>query len=529
MKLLTILAMTCLATPGFTQETEVAPQKKLASVPADRAAGHDSINPKDCKSWLSILASDEFGGRGTGRPGYEKAARYVAGKFESWGLEPFGDDGTFFQHVPYSITAPVAEKCWLALQDAEGKELHRLEYGKSFAGEIAASTDKELELVVVNAKDGKAFADVELKGKAVLLIDRSDARARGFSRMTMSLYRKSPAAMIVVDDKLAKASPSSLGRVTFDGASGRRRQPRQRPNRYAVTLETATALLKKAGVDAAILESKEDQVLDVPGKIHAHVVVEKKKVFGANVVARLVGSDPQLKDEYIGIGSHLDHIGTNARGVVNNGADDDGSGTTGVLAVARAFTKNGQRPRRSILFMCFSGEEMGLLGSGYYVANPKVPNKQMVAELQMDMIGRNEEKVDRRTGEVTEKPEDNLNSLHLVGTKKLSDELHELCLDVNKRFVGFDFEYDEEGVFSRSDHANFAKKDIPIAFFFTGFHPQYHRPNDTVDRIDFPKLSRVAKLCYLIGFELAQRDTGPKVDRTWADFQKSQSSGRRRR
>lgn len=529
MKLHTILATLGLATLGFTQGTDVKPERKLAAVPADRASGYESIRAEDCKEWLTILASDEFGGRGTGRPGYEKAARFVAGKFESWGLEPMGDDGTFFQHVPFSITAPVADKSWIALKSADGQELHRLQYGQSFAGEIAAGTDKELELVVVNASDGKVFADVELKGKAVLLVDRSDARARGFSRMTMSLYRKTPAALIVVDEKLARASGDTVGRVVFDGASGRRRQPRMRPNRYAVSLETATALLAKAGVAGDILTSTDDQVLDVAGTIHAHIVVEKKSVFGANVIAKLEGSDPVLKDEYIGIGSHLDHIGTNARGEINNGADDDGSGTTGVLAVARAFTKNGQRPRRSILFMCFSGEEMGLLGSGYYVANPVVPNDKMVAELQMDMIGRNEEKVDRRTGDVIEKAEDNLNCLHLVGTKKLSDELHEVCIDINDRYVGFDFEYDEEGVFSRSDHANFAKKDIPIAFFFTGFHPQYHRPNDTVDRIDFPKLTRVAQLCYLIGFELAQRDKGPKVDRTWADYQKTQRGGRRRR
>ncbi|MFQ5506029.1 MAG: M28 family metallopeptidase, partial [Planctomycetota bacterium] len=254
--------------------------------------------------------------------------------------------------------------------------------------------------------------------------------------------------------------------------------------------------------------------------------VQSSPVFAANVIGFLEGSDPELEKEIVGIGSHLDHIGV-TRGQINNGADDDGSGTTGVLSIAKAFSLNGKRPRRSLLFMCFCGEEKGLIGSRYYAEHPVFANERMVAELQMDMIGRNEERSARRN-RPAERAEDNLNSLHLIGTRKLSEELHGICVEMNEKHAGFDFEYDEEDVFFRSDHVNFARQGIPIAFFFTGFHPQYHRPDDTIDRIDFPKLVRVVRLVYAIAFELADRDKRPKVDRSFEEATQRRG-GRRRR
>ena len=248
-------------------------------------------------------------------------------------------------------------------------------------------------------------------------------------------------------------------------------------------------------------------------------------VYVQRVSRMLEGSDPVLKNEIVGIGSHLDHIG--ARGErINNGADDDGSGTTGVIAVSRAFGMNPVKPRRSVLFMCFAGEERGMIGSGYYADNPIFPNQEMVVELQMDMIGRNEEVVDRRSGKVTEKASDNVNSLHLIGSKKLSESLHNTCVAINEAHIGFAFEYDEEDVFYRSDHVKFAQKDIPVAFFFTGFHPQYHRPDDTVEKINFPKLARVAKLVYSVAFEIGDADQRPKRDRLWKDVSQRRRRGR---
>ncbi len=229
-----------------------------------------------------------------------------------------------------------------------------------------------------------------------------------------------------------------------------------------------------------------------------------------NVVGILPGSDPILKDEYVVIGSHLDHNGIRG-GTIYPGADDDASGSAGVMALAKAFASNPIKPMRSILFVTFCGEENGLIGSGYFADNSPIPLSSIVGELQMDMIGRNEESRGR-SGNPGESADDNVNSLHLIGTEKLSMDLHQLCMSRNEDFAGFDLEFDEEDVFFRSDHANFAKYGVPIAFFFTGFHPDYHRPSDTADKINYPKLKRVVDYVYDIGFELAQSSSRPLID-----------------
>ncbi len=438
------------------------------------------------------------------------AAEFVAARFKEAGLKPVGDDGTYFQNVPCVSVGPDAEKSYVAIIDAEGKEILRIAIGKGIGGAVTENSDKEFELTSLIAKTEQDVTDASIEGKAVLFTDKSERGRRG-SVALRAMFRKQPGPILTIDDTQCNVVESRVRLGTRNrnrARSGRFR----RPNQYAIS----TAIAEK--IRAALKNSGGI-------KLKTHIVVTEKPAFAANVVGLLEGSDGTLRHEIVGIGSHPDHIG--ARGDrINNGADDDGSGTTGVLAVARAFAKNPQKPRRSLLFMCFAGEERGMVGSGFYANNPIFPNEEMVVELQMDMIGRNEEFVDRRTGEVTEKAEDNVNTLHLVGSKKLSMAVHNLCLDLNQRHVGFDYEFDEEDVFYRSDHVKFAQKDIPIVFFFTGFHPQYHQPDDTVEKINFPKLARVAKLVYAIAFEIGDADERPKRDRLWKDVPQRQ---RRRR
>lgn len=463
--------------------------------------GFDSIDPEQCREWLTYLASDELRGRATGTPGYEAAARFIAAKFREFGLQPVGDDESYFQDVPFYEAGPTSES-HLAIETKDGKELFQLVPGKGLGGSISSDSEKSLEIVYIEVDgetDLKRFGD--LRDKAVVVRDNSNRTGR--RSLARQLRRMQLGMTLVVDDGLA----ASVRKTVTSGSSRNRAQSARfrRPNRYYITDEVAQKIVAASERDEA------------PIRVTAKIKIERNRVFGANVVGFLEGSDPKLKHEIVGIGSHLDHIG--ARGdVINNGADDDGSGTTGVLAVAQAFTKNAKRPRRSILFMCFSGEEKGLIGSRHYVEHPIFPNENMVVELQMDMIGRNEEHINRRSGEVVEDAAANANTVHLVGSKKLSEAVHEVCLGINDAHIGLEFEYDEEDVFSRSDHANFARKDIPIAFFFTGFHRDYHQPGDTVDKINFDKLTRVAKLVYSIGFEIADADERPKRDRTWKEL-----------
>ena len=255
-----------------------------------------------------------------------------------------------------------------------------------------------------------------------------------------------------------------------------------------------------------------------------------------NVVGIVEGSDPKLKDTYVLFGAHYDHIGYTAntpaagRGgagvgggaggaggcvgqtrdtprpgdVINNGADDDGSGTVGVMAVARAFAL-GPKPKRSVMFVWHSGEESGLYGSRYMADYPIVPLDKVAAQLNIDMIGRN------RCDEASE-----ANTVYLVGSDRISTELHNLNEDTNKALptpLKLDYEYndpaDPESIYTRSDHYSYASKGIPIIFYTTGLHKDYHYVTDEVSKIEFPKMAHIAQLVYETGLNLANLDHFP--------------------
>jgi Zn-dependent M28 family amino/carboxypeptidase len=228
-------------------------------------------------------------------------------------------------------------------------------------------------------------------------------------------------------------------------------------------------------------------------KVMAKTVVEDIGV--PNVVGLIEGSDPNLKDEVVAVGSHLDHMGTDGT-TTWWGADDDGSGSTALIGVAKAFATNPVKPKRSVLFMAFCGEEMGLLGSSYYVQNPIIPLDKTVCLMQMDMVGRDSYGAQNGDPKRMDKVEENRDTMRLVGSKRISQELDDIIQDTNQH-IGFKFKYDGEDVYTRSDHYNFARNGIPIAFQFCGFTPDYHQPTDTVDKINFEKLTNSAKLSYL--------------------------------
>lgn len=228
-----------------------------------------------------------------------------------------------------------------------------------------------------------------------------------------------------------------------------------------------------------------------------------------NVLAYIKGSS--MPEEVLVISSHYDHIGVDEEGNINNGADDDGSGTVAILEIAEAFKKareDGFTPKRSILFLNVTGEEKGLVGSKYYTDNPVFPLEQTVTDLNIDMIGR-----------VGEGKESSADYVYLIGSDKLSTELHELSEAVNKKYVNleFDYKYNDENdpnrFYYRSDHYNFAKNDIPVIFYFNGVHEDYHRPTDTPDKINYELLAKRAKLVFYTAWEVANRDERPFVDK----------------
>ena len=223
------------------------------------------------------------------------------------------------------------------------------------------------------------------------------------------------------------------------------------------------------------------------------LIIDRKVVATENVAAIITGSEKP--DEYIIITSHLDHIGTHD-GEINNGADDDGSGTVAMLEIAEAFKAaldDGKGPKRSILFLHVSAEEKGLLGSKYYVENPLYPLKNTVANLNIDMIGRTDPK------RIDKDP----NYIYLIGADRLSQDLHDISEEANNKFTKLKLDYtfnalnDPNRFYYRSDHYNFAKNNIPIIFYFNGTHEDYHRPSDTVDKINYPLLRKRSRLIFI--------------------------------
>ena len=235
--------------------------------------------------------------------------------------------------------------------------------------------------------------------------------------------------------------------------------------------------------------------------------IKDKEVQTENVIAIIEGSEKP--EEYLVISSHLDHIGIHD-GEINNGADDDGSGTVSLLEIAEAFqlaVEAGKGPKRSIIFLHVTGEEKGLLGSKYYTDNPLYPLENTIANLNIDMVGRTDPK----------RVNDNPNYIYLIGSDRLSMELHEISEEVNKASVNIDLDYtynahdDKIRFYFRSDHYNFAKNNIPVIFYFNGTHADYHRPTDTVEKIEYDLMETRARLIFATAWELANREERIKL------------------
>lgn len=478
----------------------------------DRAPAPDDATVSDARSWITTLASDDMAGRQTGDPGFMKAAEFMAARFREFGLEP-GSNGKWFQEVPFiRQKLSAASKIVISTGNDARTELR-------FGSDAALPILRECDITAPLALLRGSLRDADLKGidatGRILLVaaEPSGADGRRFRLSLASDIRRATRAegVFFVDDAAATRELRASGLRYPGQTTTRRASAPVIPVTEAAMKRLVAALGPRAEAPAASgTESRPpSELIPLDGVTASiRVGVDEETVPVPNVVGRLPGSDPALQHECVIIGSHLDHVGVASDGDVFNGADDDASGSTALLVVARAFAR-APHPRRTLYFAAFCGEEMGLLGSKWFADHLPVPVENVVAEFQMDMVGRNEESTNPRR---PEKPEDNLNSLHLVGSKRLSKELHDIVLQANEH-VKFDFEYDEEDVYSRSDHYNFAAKGIPIAFVFTGFHPDYHQVTDTADKIDCAKLVRVARLVHIAAADVADLPRRIVVDK----------------
>ncbi|HWD88673.1 MAG TPA: M28 family peptidase [Mucilaginibacter sp.] len=477
------------------------------------------ITAEDAKRHLSVLASDDFEGRETGKPGADKAANYIAGEFKKLGLQA-PVNGSYFLDVP------LVENSTNITLSVNGQALTN---GQDFFAGRGAAADKTVdaaEVVFIGYGTDAELGSADLSGKVLVWVNEdkpetgktaNTAYRMSNARMAVlkNLQSKNPALILAVNGDVANLLKRMGGSITGGRLTIKQDAAKPAASTTAAVLNiapaTADALLKSSGKTYDELKSTSAQPVKAAVKADIHTAL--KDVHAVDVLGYMPGTD--LKDEVLVFSAHYDHLGLNPKGPdkVYNGADDDGSGTTGILEIARAFSqakKDGHGPRRSILFLGNVGEEKGLLGSEYYTDHPVFPLANTITDLNIDMIG--------RVGfDYIGKP-DSGNYVYTIGSAMLSKELHQINEDANNKYVHIeqDYKYDDladpNRFYYRSDHYNFAKHGVPIIFYFNGVHADYHQVSDEVSKINFPLLAKRAQLVFYTGWELANRDKRPVVD-----------------
>lgn len=491
----------------------------------------ESITPQDLRMYLSVLASDQLEGRETGTEGNEKAAQFLASQFNSFGIPGYREDGSYYQDVFFTKTDWEEVSC--KVKGQEFKHMWDFLCTKRFATEQEEFHDQEITFAGYGITDPKHndYQGLNIQGKAVIIYEGEPVSKRGKYRITGS---KEPSSWSRDWRKKVKAAGEQGASVVFMIASdfktlsGQMRrfmigptislgeQEARSKGPALVIISTAMARdLMGAQVDEIITARKridkgkktQTVVLKAPFELTTRLGVQR--INGSNVLGYIEGSDPVLKDELVVVTAHFDHLGKRGEDIYN-GANDNGSGTSTVLEIAQAFAlakQKGMGPRRSVLAMLVTGEEKGLLGSEYYVENPVFPLEQTVVNVNVDMVGR-----------IDKKHEDNPDYIYVIGSNRLSTELHLINESMNARYSNLELDYtynakdDPNRYYQRSDHYNFAEKGIPAIFFFNGSHEDYHRPTDTIEKIDFDIMARIGRHIFYTTWELANRDQRIQVD-----------------
>jgi hypothetical protein len=545
----------------------------LAFVPVGALGGPASIKSDDLKEWLSVIASDDTQGRALFSTGLGLAAAYISDHLRVWGVKPGGDHSSYLQTVRVLGVKSTSRSTITVRVGSESRTFadnDALVFPKNAGGKQRLTIDRVefagygLNLPAARHAD---FANKDMTGAAVIWlggegpgdIDTQKYRLVLQQRGRSAVEQEHAAASIGPDTPAAgrRGGGGAAGQGTNAGGRGAAAPPDfttvERLDKLvppAVRAKDAffEFLFSRAPVKYDELKRKAQARDSLPTfRLDAvtmtfNVDVDYEIVrtqLTQNVVGIVEGSDPVLKNTYLAFGAHYDHVGyadtelttgdnprrTRAPGRVTpgavddriwNGADDDGSGTVGLMALARAFAE-GPRPKRSLLFVWHTGEEVGRYGSLYFADYPTVPLDGIVAQLNIDMIGRNRDN-DLNQG----------NTVYLVGSDRISSELHAISRAANAalaRPMTLDYEFndpsDAESLYTRSDHYSYASKGIPVIFFTTGLHPDYHANTDEVSRIEFDKMTRVVGYVYETAARLANLDHVPLRDNKGARAGKS--------
>lgn len=516
------------------------------NLPGQKAA--KNITAAQLRDYLYFVASDEMEGRATPSRGLDLTAKFLAMNLSRWGFKPAGENNKFFQEIALRRVAAAASESSLAING------EKFAYGKDFI-HVSGTRTGALSAPVVFVGDGwlvrsknlNPYEGIDVKGKIVAVygegvaseqnivplpagITQADLKGqRGVDYAGPSSYaRENGAAGILV-------LPSKFIRENWENIRGlfERHQisveklaaPQAPPNPVAAAFlaspELADALFRGEARNPLTGTASKSFDLGADKKINLNFTLKTETLTTKNVMALWEGTDPTLKAEMVAVGSHYDHVGTRCNPPVNgdficNGADDDASGTVGMLAMAEALAKSAKRPKRSILFVWHTAEEIGLLGSEYFIKYPTVPLDKIIAQLNVDMIGRS-----RKAGETNPNNKEltGENEIYVIGSRMMSTELGNVVDSVNKSFLNlnYNFRYDDpqdpNRFFVRADHFHYAVKGIPVAYWFNGVHEDYHGADDEPEKIDYAKMEKVTRTIFLTMWRLADLKSRPVVDK----------------
>ncbi|MCS6820534.1 MAG: M28 family peptidase [Microscillaceae bacterium] len=537
-KILSSLTMLCLwGGLAIAQQSMLSVAQKYAEL----------ITPEELEKHLRVIAADSMEGRHTGSLGQKKAAKYIAQHFERIGLKKVEIPNigkSYFQ--PFEIV----ERKWNLTETYliignQKKELFKDFFVKDappkdrFAlGNSAIPTEINGSAIFagfgIETAQYSDFTDLNVKDKFLVVFDGEPKNTKGESLAGANAQTKDTEKYLLALQKGAKGLMLIAGtdQPTFQeiaddnrpilerGRIGlKAKNPDEMPIIY-LSISTAAQLLKTTPKDLLAKRNEpthpKKKTPNLPEPTYPFRIKapreDKVRISSENVIGYLEGTDK--KNEVVILTAHYDHVGISKTGEIHNGADDDGSGTVSVMKIAEAFAKayqEGIKPRRSIVFMTVAGEEIGLFGSRFYTdIQPLFPLEKTVVNLNIDMIGRVDEKYEKLN---------NPNYIYLIGSDKLSTELHHLSEEVNQKTekLILDYTYNDENdpnrFYYRSDHYNFAKNNVPIIFYFNGTHADYHKPTDDVEKINFAKMNKIARLIFYTAWEIASRENAPKVDK----------------
>jgi hypothetical protein len=494
----------------FAFQSAAAQTATKSGSPARKAA--QMITAEQLKDYLYYVASDEMEGRDTPSRGLDLTAKFIALNLKRWGFKPAGDNGSFLQTMALSRDLTAADKNTLQIAGQDYR------FGEDF---LRVAGDGLADAPLVFAKDGwfvksknvDALAGVDARGKILVL------QGNSFNRGSLTPFPTG----VVPGDLTGEEGVNWADPMTYAQQKGAIGIILVAPPQIEQNWQQANTVLSRTGFYPEKFREKALPTLMISQKVAQNAFAginmntaseigksanftaagKKEIVNTQNVVAIWEGSDPKLKSEMVAVGAHYDHVGVrpNAQGEdkIWNGADDDGSGTVAVLAMAEALAKSQKRPKRSILLVWHAGEEKGLWGSEYFNKFPTVNIKNVVAQLNIDMIGRS-----RKPGDANPKNKDlsGESEIYVIGSEMMSSKLGAITKATNDSFLKLSYNYkyddpkDTNRFFFRSDHFHYAVNGIPIVFWFDGVHEDYHGADDEAEKIDYAKMEKISRTIF---------------------------------